>query len=68
MCVQCVVIVDFRVSAVYLDQLDPVEKFILLCAKLALQNRHFVAQNALELTDRHLGFKIFPGVIPQTPF
>ena len=37
----------------------PVEKFVLLSTKLALQNKHFSAKNALKLTYRHLGFQKF---------
>jgi len=56
MCVQRIVIVDFRVS---LFRSTPVENFVLLSTKLALQNKHFSAQNALKLTYRHLGFQKF---------
>jgi len=41
----------------------------LLSTKLALQNKHFSAQNALKLIYRHVGFQnIFPGITPRTPF
>ena len=41
----------------------PVENFVLLSTKLALQNKHFSAQSALKLTYRHLGFqKFIPGM------
>ena len=46
----------------------PVEKFVLLSTKLALQNRHFSAQNALKLIYRHLRFQRFSrGWHPQNP-
>jgi len=68
MCVQCVVIVDCRVSAVYLRQLLP-KNWFAYRTKLALQNKHFSAQNALKRAYRHLGFqkKKFPGVTIPDP-
>ena len=46
----------------------PVEKFVLFSTKLALQNKHFSAQNALTLTYRHLGFQKFSrGETPRPP-
>ena len=61
---QCAVIVDCRVSAVYLGQLLS-KNFVLLSTKLSLQNKHFSAQNALKHIYRHLGFqKKFPGFTP----
>ena len=46
----------------------PVEKFVLLSTKLALQSKHFSAQNALKLTYRHLGFQKFSrGETPGPP-
>ena len=46
----------------------PVQKFVLLSTKLALQNKHFSAQNVVKLTYRHLGFQKFSrGDIPEPP-
>jgi len=62
MCVQCMVFVDCRVSAVLIIDEKFVEKFVLLNTKLALQSKHFSAQNTLKLICRHLRFqKIFRG-------
>jgi len=67
-CAQCIVIVDFRVGACSLFRSTPVEKFVLFSTKLALQNKHFSAQNALTLTYRHLGFQKFSrGETPRPP-
>jgi len=62
MCVQCMVFVDCRVSAVLIIDEKFVEVFVLLNTKLALQNKHFSAQNTLQLIYGHLGFpKFFRG-------
>ena len=47
----------------------PVDKFVLLSTKLALQSKHFSARNALKLTYRHLELqKFFRGCHLRTSF
>jgi len=67
MCVQCMVIVDFRVSAVLIIK-STVKNFVLLNTKLALQNKHYSAQNALKTHLQASGIsKLFPGWHPGLP-
>jgi len=67
MCVQCMVIACFRVTAVYLDQFLSKNLFF-LARNWLCKTKRFSAQSALKLTYRHLGFQKFSqGLHPEKP-